>query len=98
MDIEQYFFFIVLFNIGYLTTFLLPFRFRKAGYQAIDRICEYYYSLQERSVMSTVEPGYLRKHIPCEKYSERDTFSGTLICRLCSCHLREGEDFQVIAR
>jgi hypothetical protein len=76
MDIEQYYFYIVLFNIGYLTTFILHVRFRKAGYQAIDRICEYYYSLQERSVISRVEPGYLRKHIPCEKYCERDTFSG----------------------
>jgi aromatic-L-amino-acid/L-tryptophan decarboxylase len=39
-------------------------RFRKAGYQAIDRICDYYYSLQERPVTSQVEPGYLRKALP----------------------------------
>ncbi|KAF8220587.1 hypothetical protein L208DRAFT_747020 [Tricholoma matsutake] len=39
-------------------------QFRKAGYQAIDRICDYYYSLQERPVVSKVEPGYLRKHLP----------------------------------
>ncbi|TFK44455.1 pyridoxal phosphate-dependent transferase [Crucibulum laeve] len=39
-------------------------QFRKAGYQAIDRICDYYYSLQERSVTSQVEPGYLRQHVP----------------------------------
>lgn len=38
--------------------------FRKAGYQAIDRICDYYNSLQERSVVPNVEPGYLRDHIP----------------------------------
>ncbi|GLB37364.1 putative pyridoxal-dependent decarboxylase conserved domain containing protein [Lyophyllum shimeji] len=39
-------------------------QFRKAGYQAIDRICDYYYSLQNRPVTSNVEPGYLRQHIP----------------------------------
>ncbi|KJA20004.1 hypothetical protein HYPSUDRAFT_88967 [Hypholoma sublateritium FD-334 SS-4] len=39
-------------------------QFRKAGYQAIDRICDYYYSLNEQSVISKVEPGYLREHIP----------------------------------
>lgn len=41
-------------------------RFRKAGYQAIDRICDYYYSLQNLPVISKVEPGYLKEHIPCE--------------------------------
>ncbi|KAF8893891.1 pyridoxal phosphate-dependent transferase [Infundibulicybe gibba] len=35
-------------------------QFRKAGYQAIDRICDYYYALQERPVISKVEPGYLK--------------------------------------
>ncbi|EIW80802.1 hypothetical protein CONPUDRAFT_144722 [Coniophora puteana RWD-64-598 SS2] len=39
-------------------------QFRKAGYQAIDRICEYYYSLQDKPVQSQVEPGYLRKALP----------------------------------
>ncbi|KAF8160873.1 aromatic-L-amino-acid decarboxylase [Crassisporium funariophilum] len=39
-------------------------QFRKAGYQAIDRICDYYSSLQEKPVISKVEPGYLREHIP----------------------------------
>ncbi|KAF8803201.1 hypothetical protein BYT27DRAFT_7226075 [Phlegmacium glaucopus] len=38
--------------------------FRKAGYQAIDRICDYYTSLQDRSVVPKVNPGYLRNHIP----------------------------------
>ncbi|KAF8585535.1 aromatic-L-amino-acid decarboxylase [Ramaria rubella] len=38
--------------------------FRKAGYQAIDRICDYYYSLENRPVVSKVEPGYLRKALP----------------------------------
>ncbi|RDB24903.1 Tyrosine decarboxylase 1 [Hypsizygus marmoreus] len=39
-------------------------QFRKAGYQAIDRICDYYYSLQNRPVISKVEPGYLKQHLP----------------------------------
>jgi hypothetical protein len=39
-------------------------RFRKAGYQAVDRICEYYYTLQNRSVIPKVEPGYLKNYIP----------------------------------
>ncbi|KAI6148331.1 pyridoxal phosphate-dependent transferase [Pisolithus tinctorius] len=34
-----------------------PGRFRRAGYQAIDRICEYYYALQDRPVTARVEPG-----------------------------------------
>ena len=29
-------------------------RFRKAGYLAIDRICDYYYSIQDRPVCSQV--------------------------------------------
>ncbi|OAX40527.1 hypothetical protein K503DRAFT_781319, partial [Rhizopogon vinicolor AM-OR11-026] len=39
-------------------------QFRKAGYQAIDRICDYYTSLRDRPVTSQVEPGYLRKLLP----------------------------------
>ncbi|KAI0313544.1 pyridoxal phosphate-dependent transferase [Amylostereum chailletii] len=39
-------------------------QFRKAGYQAIDRICDYYYSLREKPVSAQVEPGYLRKALP----------------------------------
>ncbi|KAK7689917.1 hypothetical protein QCA50_006556 [Cerrena zonata] len=38
--------------------------FRKAGYQAIDRICDYYYSLEKLPVVSQVQPGYLRKALP----------------------------------
>ncbi|CAA7259160.1 unnamed protein product [Cyclocybe aegerita] len=49
-------------------------QFRKAGYQAIDRICDYYYSLQERSVVSKVEPGYLRQHIPLEPPEKGEDF------------------------
>ncbi|KII85888.1 hypothetical protein PLICRDRAFT_44310 [Plicaturopsis crispa FD-325 SS-3] len=39
-------------------------QFRKAGYQAIDRICDYWYSLQDKPVASSVEPGYLRRALP----------------------------------
>ncbi|KAF8316499.1 pyridoxal phosphate-dependent transferase [Cantharellus anzutake] len=33
--------------------------FRKAGYEAIDRICDYYNTLESRPVLAQVEPGYL---------------------------------------
>ncbi|KXN87356.1 Aromatic-L-amino-acid decarboxylase, partial [Leucoagaricus sp. SymC.cos] len=39
-------------------------RFRKAGYAAIDRICNYYASLSTLPVKPSVSPGYLSKHIP----------------------------------
>ncbi|KAK2464196.1 hypothetical protein APHAL10511_003653 [Amanita phalloides] len=38
-------------------------QFRKAGYQAIDRICDYYYSLHERPVVPQVDPGYLKRSV-----------------------------------
>ncbi|TBU63376.1 pyridoxal phosphate-dependent transferase [Dichomitus squalens] len=38
--------------------------FRKAGYQAIDRICDYYASMHERPVVSQVKPGYLIETLP----------------------------------
>ncbi|KAJ7350357.1 pyridoxal phosphate-dependent transferase [Mycena albidolilacea] len=37
-------------------------QFPKAGYAAIDRICDYYTTLESRPVSSTVKPGYLA---PC---------------------------------
>ena len=42
--------------------------FRKAGYDAVDRICEYYYQLQKNAlpVNEEVEPGFLSKSIPSE--------------------------------
>ncbi|KIM30795.1 hypothetical protein M408DRAFT_327769 [Serendipita vermifera MAFF 305830] len=39
-------------------------QFRKAAYKAIDDICDYYYSLEKRPVVSKVEPGYLAKLLP----------------------------------
>ncbi|EIN03898.1 hypothetical protein PUNSTDRAFT_55958 [Punctularia strigosozonata HHB-11173 SS5] len=40
--------------------------FRRAGYQAIDRICDMYYAMQDskRPVVSQAEPGYLRQALP----------------------------------
>lgn len=38
--------------------------FRKAGYQAIDRICDFYYSLEKRPVVPPVQPGYLLNALP----------------------------------
>ncbi|KAG6866199.1 hypothetical protein C0991_007224 [Blastosporella zonata] len=71
-------------------------QFRKAGYQAIDRICDYYNHLEKLPVTSMVEPGYLTKQFPCEchKHLLRESMSHT--------HPQvtvpeQGEDFQNIA-
>ncbi|KAG2153412.1 pyridoxal phosphate-dependent transferase [Suillus clintonianus] len=48
--------------------------FRRAGYQAIDRICDYYISLRDRPVSSQVEPGYLRKALPASAPTEGEDF------------------------
>ncbi|KAF9511208.1 hypothetical protein BS47DRAFT_1487046 [Hydnum rufescens UP504] len=40
--------------------------FRKAGYRAVDRICDYYASLSERPVLAQVKPGYLTSALPHE--------------------------------
>ncbi|KAF7979481.1 hypothetical protein HWV62_42313 [Athelia sp. TMB] len=39
-------------------------QFRKAGYAAIDAICDYHASLSARDVIPTVSPGYLRTALP----------------------------------
>ncbi|KAL0956239.1 hypothetical protein HGRIS_002393 [Hohenbuehelia grisea] len=49
-------------------------QFRKAGYQAIDRICDYYYNLQSKPVVSSVEPGYLRECLPAEPPQKGENF------------------------
>ncbi|KAI6007660.1 pyridoxal-dependent decarboxylase conserved domain-containing protein [Pisolithus orientalis] len=49
-------------------------QFRRAGYQAIDRICEYYYTLQDRPVTARVEPGYLRRTLPSEAPQTSENF------------------------
>lgn len=38
--------------------------FRKAGYAAIDTICDYHTSLSSRDVIPSVAPGYLRAALP----------------------------------
>ncbi|KAI0634101.1 aromatic-L-amino-acid decarboxylase [Trametes polyzona] len=49
--------------------------FRKAGYQAIDRICDYYASIQDRPVVSQVQPGYLVDALPSQPPEEADNFN-----------------------
>ncbi|OJA12592.1 hypothetical protein AZE42_06905 [Rhizopogon vesiculosus] len=49
-------------------------QFRKAGYQAIDRICDYYISLRDMPVTSQVEPGYLRKLLPASAPTAGEDF------------------------
>lgn len=39
-------------------------QFRKAGYQAIDNICDHFYNLQNLPVRPDVEPGFLAKSLP----------------------------------
>ncbi|KAL5482501.1 BZZ1 [Sanghuangporus weigelae] len=48
--------------------------FRKAGYQAIDRICDFYYSLEKRGPAADVEPGYLRKALPDQAPDQGEDF------------------------
>ncbi|KAJ3880065.1 pyridoxal phosphate-dependent transferase [Lentinula edodes] len=52
-------------------------QFRKAGYQAIDRICDYYYALQDSKfpVLPDVEPGYLRPLLPSSAPESGEDFS-----------------------
>lgn len=41
-------------------------QFRKAGYAAIDAICDYYQTMRDRPVKAEVEPGYLIEALPGE--------------------------------
>ncbi|KAE9408645.1 hypothetical protein BT96DRAFT_913791 [Gymnopus androsaceus JB14] len=52
-------------------------QFRKAGYQAIDRICDYYYALEQSkvTVLPDVEPGYLRPLLPASAPESGEDFS-----------------------
>ncbi|KAL1405947.1 hypothetical protein Q8F55_007629 [Vanrija albida] len=43
--------------------------FRKQGYAAVDAICEYYATLQQRTVKPDVQPGYLIKSLPCQPFA-----------------------------
>lgn len=40
--------------------------FRKAGYEMIDYICNYYETIENRPILSTVSPGYLSKLLPTD--------------------------------
>ncbi|KAI8990725.1 aromatic-L-amino-acid decarboxylase [Trametes punicea] len=51
--------------------------FRKAGYQAIDRICDYFSSIQDRPVVSQVQPGYLVDTLPSDPPEQAEDF-GTI--------------------
>ncbi|KAI0044522.1 hypothetical protein FA95DRAFT_1608470 [Auriscalpium vulgare] len=53
-------------------------QFRKAGYQAIDRICDYYYSLNDKPVVAQVEPGYLRRALPESAPEQGEPWSAVL--------------------
>lgn len=39
-------------------------QFRKAGYAAIDAICDYHSTLSSRDVVPSVAPGYMRAALP----------------------------------
>ncbi|KAL5519895.1 hypothetical protein ACEPAG_1555 [Sanghuangporus baumii] len=45
-----------------------------AGYQAIDRICDFYYNLEKRGPAADVEPGYLRKVLPDQPPDQGEDF------------------------
>lgn len=49
--------------------------FRKAGYAAVDRICDYYSSLCNLPVCSAVSPGFLSEYIPLTPPEEGEQFS-----------------------
>ncbi|KAJ7039190.1 pyridoxal phosphate-dependent transferase [Mycena alexandri] len=50
-------------------------QFRKAGYAAIDRICDYYTTLQSQPVSSSVQPGYLAPLLPTQPPTQGEDFS-----------------------
>ncbi|KAH9942073.1 pyridoxal phosphate-dependent transferase [Amylocystis lapponica] len=50
-------------------------QFRKAGYDAVDRICDYYASLEERPVVPPIQPGDIVKALPSEPPEEGEDFA-----------------------
>ncbi|KAJ7690685.1 pyridoxal phosphate-dependent transferase [Mycena rosella] len=50
-------------------------QFRKAGYAAIDHICDYYANLDKRPVSSSVKPGYLAPLLPTAAPEEGEDFA-----------------------
>lgn len=49
--------------------------FRRAGYAAIDSICDYYANLEQRPVGAQVKPGFLAKAIPDAAPEEGEEWS-----------------------
>ncbi|KAG8699549.1 hypothetical protein FRC08_005222 [Ceratobasidium sp. 394] len=49
-------------------------QFRRAGYAAIDAICDYHQTLEQRPVVAAVEPGYLGKALPNEAPQKGEKF------------------------
>ncbi|BEJ10639.1 hypothetical protein CspHIS471_0100610 [Cutaneotrichosporon sp. HIS471] len=49
-------------------------QFRKAGYAAIDQICDYYTSLEQRDVKSAVKPGYLLEQLSTTPPTKGEAF------------------------
>ncbi|KDQ18690.1 hypothetical protein BOTBODRAFT_185213 [Botryobasidium botryosum FD-172 SS1] len=49
-------------------------KFREAGYAAIDKICDYYGSLETKPVIAQVEPGWLSKALPTEAPQKGEPF------------------------
>ncbi|KAI1425410.1 pyridoxal phosphate-dependent transferase [Xylaria sp. FL1777] len=50
-------------------------QFREAAIASIDNIVRYYDTIEERPVLSTVEPGYLRKLLPEEAPQDGETWA-----------------------
>ncbi|KAG8681046.1 hypothetical protein FRC09_017799, partial [Ceratobasidium sp. 395] len=48
--------------------------FRRAGYAAVDAICDYHQTLEQRPVVAEVEPGYLGKALPNEAPQKGENF------------------------
>ncbi|KAE8271783.1 hypothetical protein A4X09_0g550 [Tilletia walkeri] len=49
--------------------------FRRAGYAAIDAICDYYTTLDDLPVQAQVEPGFLKKQLPDSAPEEGEEWS-----------------------
>lgn len=49
-----------------------------SGYAAIDQICDYYQTLNERPVKSEVKPGYLLEQLPSESLVFLPMISSTI--------------------
>ncbi|RYC54495.1 hypothetical protein CHU98_g11714, partial [Xylaria longipes] len=50
-------------------------QFREAAISSIDEIVKYYDTIESRPVVSTVEPGYLRKLLPEEAPQDGETWA-----------------------